>query len=183
MIDMLGYILVSLFFIVIFIIIIIEVRNEKNYQAKRRKRRQQPEDKNSVEDSVKNEIKIDKNTQKVEKKLPLCTYPKFTHERLIAMGLSPEESIEFVQELIPQLEVQIPLIEKALEQLDFHQMERLSHSLKGSATSLGTGGISDLLVEYNTYLKTGTDSDIARVYLEFLRHYTQELKREYISHR
>jgi chemotaxis protein histidine kinase CheA len=95
------------------------------------------------------------------------------------MGLSDEEAKEFVEELIPQIETQIPLIEKELAIPDFHQMERLTHSLKGSATNLGTGGISDLLVECNTYLKTGTDIDIATAYFGYLKHYTQELKEQY----
>ena len=95
------------------------------------------------------------------------------------MGLSDDEAKEFVTELIPQLEEQIPLIEEALNTPDYHQVERLTHSIKGSATNIGTGGISDLLVDYNTYLKDGTDIDIAKAYFEHLKHYTQELKKQY----
>ena len=95
------------------------------------------------------------------------------------MGLSDDEAKEFVTELIPQLEEQIPLIEEALNIPDYHQIERLTHSIKGSATNIGTGGISDLLVDYNTYLKEGTDIDISKAYFEHLKHYTQELKTQY----
>jgi hypothetical protein len=58
-------------------------------------------------------------------------------------------------------------------------MERLTHSIKGSATNIGTGGVSDLLVDCNTYLKTGTDIDIAKAYVAHLKQYTQELKAQY----
>jgi chemotaxis protein histidine kinase CheA len=95
------------------------------------------------------------------------------------MGLSDDEAKEFVTELIPQLEEQIPLIEEALNIPDFHQMERLTHSIKGSATNIGTGGVSDLLVACNTYLKEGTDIDIAKAYFKHLVHYTNELKTQY----
>lgn len=95
------------------------------------------------------------------------------------MGLSDDEAKEFVQELIPQLESQVPLIEEVLNIPDFHQMERLTHSIKGSATNIGTGGISDLLTACNTYLKNGTDIDIARTYFEHLKYYIQELKQQY----
>jgi len=95
------------------------------------------------------------------------------------MGLSDEEAKEFVAELIPQIEVEIPLIEAAIQAGDFHKIERLTHGIKGSATNLGTGGVSDLLVDYNTYLKTGTDSDIAKTYFAHLVHYTNELKTQY----
>ncbi len=95
------------------------------------------------------------------------------------MGLSDEEAKEFVLELIPQIQMQIPLILEATQALDFHQMERLTHSIKGSATNLGTGGVSDLLVAYNTYLKTGTDIDIAKAYFDHLVRYNSELKEQY----
>ena len=127
------------------------------------------------EPQEKTEVEIPKET----KQLPKANYPKFSHARLVDMGLSDEEAREFVTELIPQLEIQIPLIEEALNISDFDQIERLTHSIKGSATNLGTGGISDLLSELNTYLKTGTDIDILKAYFEHLVHYTAELKEQY----
>lgn len=113
------------------------------------------------------------------KKLPEANYPEFTHIRLVEMGLSDDEAKEFVADLISQLETEIPLIDAAMKEGDFHKMERLSHGIKGSSTNLGTGGVSDLLIEYNTYLRTGTDVDIARAYLKHLVHYTNELKKQY----
>ena len=113
------------------------------------------------------------------KKLPEANYPQFTHVRLIEMGLSDEEAKEFVGELIPQIETEIPLIEAAIQEEDFHKIEKLTHGIKGSATNLGTGGVSDLLSDYNTYVKTGTDVDIAKAYLEHLKHYNNELKAQY----
>jgi len=190
---MLGLILLSIFVLVVLSIIVFEVRNERKYQEKRRQKRQTKEDVNvekvttrkvqkpkvEVAPQVPSPKVPSKEIPKKTKKLPNCTYPLFTHVRLIEMGLSDEEANEFVQELITQLEIQIPLIEEAFKKEDFHQMERLTHSIKGSATNLGTGGVSDLLVECNTYLKTGTDSDIAKVYLDSLKHYTQTLKEQY----
>lgn len=113
------------------------------------------------------------------KKLPEANYPQFTHVRLVEMGLSDEEAKEFVGELIPQIETEIPLIETAIQEGDFHKIEKLTHGIKGSATNLGTGGVSDLLTDYNTYVKTGTDIDIAKAYLEHLKHYNNELKAQY----
>ena len=124
-------------------------------------------------------IEIPKEEVKEAKALPEAKYPPFTHVRLVEMGLSDDEAKEFVAELIPQIEEQIPLIEEAMNISDFHQMERLTHSIKGSATNIGTGGVSDLLVDCNTYLKTGTDIDIAKAYVAHLKQYTQELKAQY----
>ena len=195
---MLGNLL-AIFGLIIILVIFIEYRNEKKYQEERRKEREKPTVKKrprttqSVREQTprrirkKEEIKKQeepkkeevKQEQKPQKQLPQCSYPTFSHDRLIDMGLSDEESKEFVAELIPQLETQIPLIKEAMENSNFHQMERLTHNIKGSATHLGIGGISDLLVECNTYLKTGTDSDIAKVYFDNLIHYTEELKNQY----
>jgi len=119
------------------------------------------------------------NTSTETKKLPNCNYPPFTHVRLIEMGLSSEEVNEFIEELIPQLETQISLIKQAFEESNFQKIEHLTHSIKGSTTNLGTGGISDLLVEFNTYLKTDDDKDTVNAYIEYLKHYTQMLKNQY----
>ena len=111
--------------------------------------------------------------------LPKCKYPKFSYERLIKMGLSEDEAIEFTRELIPQIKTQIPLIKEAMGKEDFHNMERLTHSIKGSSTTVGTGGISDLLVEYNTYLKSGKDLPIVEAYFEHLNRYAEDLEKAF----
>jgi HPt (histidine-containing phosphotransfer) domain-containing protein len=189
---MLAITIISIFLLLVIAIIVIEIKNERAYKEKRRQKKQNSENapkpkklktENITPDAKeiipKNLVHKKEQVEKIQKELPLCNYPKFTHIRLIEMGLSDEEAKEFVQELIPQLEEQIPLIEKVLQSSDYHQMERLTHSIKGSATNLGTGGISDLLVACNTYLKTGTDSEIATTYFEHLKHYTKELKEQY----
>lgn len=139
----------------------------------------EPKPEPKVEAKPEPQIEIRKEEVKETKELPEANYPPFTHVRLVEMGLSDDEAKEFVAELIPQLEEQIPLIEEAMNIPDFHQMERLTHSIKGSATNIGTGGVSDLLIDCNTYFKTGTDIDVAKAYFEHLKHYTQELKEQY----
>ena len=116
---------------------------------------------------------------KETKKLPECKYPPFTHVRLIEMGLSDDEATEFVHELIPQLEEQIPLIDEAISNADFHKIEKLTHGVKGSATNIGTGGVADFLTEFNTYLKSGTDADIVKAYHTHFMRYIEELKKQY----
>ena len=182
--------ILAIFSLIVVLIVYIEYKNEKKYQEERRKKREKRFDekvtrndrtpkKDIIRETTSN---LQENYQKknnLKKQLPLCNYPPFTHVRLVEMGLSDEESKEFVAELIPQIETQIPLIKEAMKNSDFHQMEQLTHNIKGSATNLGTGGISDLLVECNTYLKTGTDSDIAKVYFDNPIYYTEELKKQY----
>lgn len=191
---MLVLTILFVFIFIIALLVFIEYRNEKKYQEERRRPHKQPDrNKRSTtsatasktapkpEPQIRTEPKPEPKIEVVKetKELPKANYPPFTHMRLVEMGLSEEEAKEFVGELIPQIETQFPLIEKAMLDLDFHQMERLTHGIKGSATNLGTGGVSDLLVEYNTYLKTGTDIDIAQAYFGHLVHYNNELKAQY----
>lgn len=139
----------------------------------------EPKPEPKVEIKPEPEPKVEAPEPEKIKELPEAKYPEFTHVRLVEMGLSEEEAKEFVAELIPQLETEIPLIEAAMQEEDLHKIERLTHGIKGSATNLGTGGVSDLLVEYNTYLKTGTDIEIAEAYFKHLKRYTNELKIQY----
>jgi len=164
-------VIVSAFFMLIAYVIYKEYKNEKAYRESREEKNTQAPQKETVEHP--------KETPKSPSKLPKADFPVFSHNRLIEMGLSDEEAKEFVMELAKQIEDQIPLIEKALNVQDYAAMERLTHSLKGSATNIGTGGVSDLLVQYNTYLKTGEDHAIAQAYFKHLQHYTKALKQHY----
>ena len=157
----------------------IEVKPETKPEVKVEAPKPKPVQKIKVKPEPKPEPKVEAPEPVERKKLPEANYPEFTHIRLVEMGLSDDEAKEFVAELIPQLETEIPLIETAIKEGDFHQLEKLTHGIKGSATNLGTGGVSDLLDEFNTYLKSGTDTDIAEAYLKHLVHYTNELKKQY----
>ncbi len=218
---MIGYIIISIFVLILVLFVYLEYRNEKKYQKERRQKRQnvkkeeQPVRKpkkvpsaKELEEEKSQEKKAEQQKRLEEKKpeleftskpivteiktetvevdtkpkniaISLGKYPKFDHSCLLDMGLSQEESKEFVAELIPQIETQIPLIKEAMATSDFHSMERLTHSIKGSSTTVGTGGVSDLLVDFNTYLKTGTELAIAEAYLKQLNHYCEELKEQY----
>ncbi len=186
--SMVGSIIISVFVLILVLFVYIEYKNEKKYQEERRQKHQnikKEEKKSESELTPKPTVtEIKKETiEGIEKPkivaLSLADYPKFDHSRLLKMGLSEEEAKEFVAELIPQIGTQIPLIKKAIAISDFHNMERLTHSIKGSSTTVGTGGVSDLLVDFNTYLKTGTEPVLAEAYLEQLNHYYEELKEQY----
>lgn len=194
--------ILSIIIFIIVLIIYLEYRNEKKYQEKRRKQGQaptstkqntspreakkatpkaEPKPEPKIETKPEPEVKTAPEPEpKIEtKKLPEADYPRFSHVRLVEMGLSDEEAKEFVAELIGQLEVETPLIEAAIQDGDFDKVERLTHGIKGSANNLGTGGVSDLLTDFNTYLRKGTDTDMMKAYLKHLVHYTSELKTQY----
>ncbi len=179
---------VTILIIILSIIIYIKYKNKKEIKPTEEKKQTKPVELPEVKKTKPIELPIVKEIKPVEFSkveeaepihLPEANYPRFDHSRLIDMGLSEEDAKEFVGELILQIETQLPLIKEAMEIPDFHRMEELMHSIKGSATNLGTGGVSDLIIDYDTYLKTGTELAIAKAYFEHLNYYCEELKEQY----
>jgi len=121
-----------------------------------------------------------KKAEAAKKELPKGDYPDFSTSRLLDMGLSQEDADTFVLELIEQIDDHIPQIETATEAGNFDQVERLTHSIKGSATNLGIGGVADVLVDFNTYCKSGKDKEIILAYLDQLKRYQEKLKSQYL---
>lgn len=111
--------------------------------------------------------------------LPRCQYPKFSHERLVGMGFSETEAKAYVAELITQIETEMPQLKAAIEAQDFEKMDHITHSIKGSSSTIGSGGISDLINEFNHYVQTGKEKRVAEAYFKHLQHYYTELKAQY----
>jgi len=114
------------------------------------------------------------------KDLPQCEYAPFSHARLLEMGLGEEEAEEFVQELIPEIENKLPSIKTLIESKKHEELERVIHGIKGASNNVGTGGVSELLSEFNTYIRSADiDSEILESYLAHLIKYTDALKKQY----
>jgi HPt (histidine-containing phosphotransfer) domain-containing protein len=124
-------------------------------------------------------INVSQDTKKEEVVLPECKYPKFDHARLIEMGLGEDDAKEFVADLIKQVESTLNDIQVAIDNQDMEKLEALTHSIKGSSTNIGVGGIADLLIEFNTYTKNSSDPRIVQEYFNNLKVYLQELKNQY----
>jgi len=201
------WIILAVFILLIATIIIFEIRNERKYQKSRREEKskyqkpkreekrpprkprikiepQTPTAPKVIQEAIPTEEPVKEPVKKTEpeipkKILPECQYPTFKHDRLLEMGLSDSDAKEFVEELITQLDEQTNKIDDAINNANIHELELITHMIKGSASNLGTGGITDLLTEFNTYLKEGTDSDIIQTYANALTKYTSKLKAQY----
>ncbi|WP_457596647.1 hypothetical protein [Hydrogenimonas sp.] len=118
--------------------------------------------------------------QKQAREIMEKDFGRFDHTRLVeGMGLSPQEADEFVVELIHQLETAIPDLDAAIEEHRYVDVERITHGLKGAALNIGEGGVAQLLVEYNTYMKHGNERPIVEAYQSVLKRSVSELKVEY----
>jgi len=119
-------------------------------------------------------------SQKLAGEILQKDYGVFSHQRLVeGMGLSQEEADEFVVELIHQLEDAINELDLAIERKDFDEVEHITHGLKGAALNIGEGGVADLLIEYNTYMKDGVDIPVIEAYQTLLKQTVSDLKVEY----
>ena len=118
--------------------------------------------------------------QQQAKEILAKDYGSFNHQRLVeGMGLSPEEADEFVMELIGQLEAAIGQLDELIEKGDYTEVEHVTHGLKGAALNIGEGGVAQLLIDYNTYMKHGTEKPIVEAYQTRLKQTVSDLKVEY----
>ena len=107
-------------------------------------------------------------------------YPPFDNTRAMEeFGLPKEDADEFIVDLIQQIEEEMPALEVAVQAQDNKQIENISHMIKGSATNLGTGGAADVLVDFNTYMKTGNDPLIIAGHMRNLHRSLAELKEQF----
>jgi len=116
----------------------------------------------------------------VKPKREIKQYDKFNNARAIEqLGLSQDEADMFIKELIQQIDDELPKLEAAIKNEDFDQIDDISHMIKGSSSSLGSGGVADVLSEMNEYSKKGRDIEIIRDYFYNLKHYFNELKTQF----
>lgn len=108
------------------------------------------------------------------------SYPPFDNTRAMEeFGLPKEDADEFIVDLIQQIEEEMPALEVAVQTEDNKQIENISHMIKGSATNLGTGGTADVLIDFNTYMKTGNDPLVIAGHMRNLHRSLAELKEQF----
>jgi len=149
----------------------------KKTEIQKEEKREKVEQRPVVPQSKPETSKADKTETILE--LPKCQYPAFSHERLVGMGFSEAEAKEYVVELIAQIETETPLLKESIANSDFEKVEHITHSIKGSSSTIGNGGISDLIGEFNLYVQTGKEKKIAETYFKYMQKYYEELKAQY----
>ncbi len=205
---MTTFIIIGVIILVIAVIVYIEYKNEKEYkkeQADKQKRQikrkessyntrpserhrkkveplqTQRVDKKPMEQKPMEQKSVDKKTAEVKEtiRLPDCHYPAFNHARLTKMGFSKEETDEFLQELIEQIDTQLPVMEDAILQKDYTTLDSALHTIKGSTSTIGTGGISDLIDAFNLYIHKDKEPKVISHYMKYFKHYFEALKTQY----
>ena len=107
-------------------------------------------------------------------------YDTFDNTRTMEeFGLSREEANDFILDLIQQVKEELVNLESAVAVHDTKKIEDISHMIKGSATNLGTGGIADVLVDFNTYMKSANEPEVVAMHMRNLHRAYNELKSQF----
>lgn len=145
----------------------------------------QPKPQPKPKQETKTEPKVEKKPEpKKEEKpqtvVPRKEYPNFNINKLKdELGLDDESARMFIDEFIKQADEVIEEIKKDLAKKDTSRLESLTHTLKGSATNLRISGVADVLVDFNTYLKSNDDIEEIELFMKDLEYYLDKLKKQF----
>ncbi len=126
-----------------------------------------------------NECSIDEKFEFVHVDIPTKQYPKYDNSRAVdEMGLSQEEADSFVLDLIKAIEVEIPSIESAILKGDYKSIEEIVHTITGTASTLGSGGISSAFISFYGSVQHRDGMQEEYIHLQNIKHYLAELKED-----
>jgi len=111
--------------------------------------------------------------------IPTKKYDKYDNARAIEeMGLTKEEADSFVLELIKALTSEIPRIEEAILNSDMKTLEEIVHTITGSSSTLGSGGVSTALISFYTAVQHRDAYKDLYIHLQNVKYYLAQLKQQ-----
>ena len=129
-----------------------------------------------------NECTIDEKFEFVHVDIPTKQYPKYDNSRAVdEVGLSQEEADSFVLDLIKAIEVEIPSIESAILKGDYKSIEEIVHTITGTASTLGSGGISSAFIAFYSSVQHRDGMQEEYIHLQNIKYYLNELKEDFES--
>ncbi|GEM_PF-5524195 len=111
----------------------------------------------------------------------LTQYPAFDHSIAIEQfGLQESEVNEFISDLIAQIDGEIPALTASIDSGDYSDIRRISHLLKGSSLSLGSGGVTDAISALDHSAIADENIQKLQQHLADIKYYLEELKKSYL---
>jgi len=122
---------------------------------------------------------IDEQFDISDLRIPTKSFDRYDNSRAVEeMGLTQEEADNFVLELIKALESEIPRIEEAILNSDMKTLEEIVHTITGSSSTLGSGGVSTALISFYTAVQHRDSLQDLYVHLQNVKYYLTELKKQ-----
>ncbi len=112
--------------------------------------------------------------------IPTKEHPKYDNSRAVdEMGLTQEEADSFVLDLIKAIDSEIPRIEESISASEYKNVEEIVHTITGTSSTLGSGGISSALISFYTAVQHRDSFQELYIHLQNVKYYLAELKEQY----
>jgi len=126
---------------------------------------------------------ISENFEASNIEIPTKQYDIYDNSRAVEeMGLTQEEADGFVLDLVKAIQAEIPKIEASILKGDYKDVEEIVHTITGSSSTLGSGGVSSALISFYTAVQHRDSLDDLYVHLQNLKYYIQELNDQCSRH-
>ena len=126
--------------------------------------------------SLDSEKTITENFEASHVDIPTKQYDMFDNTRAVKeMGLTQEEADGFVVDLVKAIKTEVPRIESAILSGKFKEVEEIVHTITGSSSTLGSGGVSSALISFYTAVQHRDSLDDLYVHLQNVKFYINEL--------
>ena len=123
---------------------------------------------------------VDEKFSAEDVSIPTKEYAKYDNARAVdEMGLTQEEADSFVHDLVKALESEMPRIEESIKASDYKAVEEIVHTITGSSSTLGTGGVSSALISFYTAVQHRDDFQKLYIHLQNVKYYLAELKEQH----
>ena len=111
--------------------------------------------------------------------IPTKQYPKYNNSRAVdEMGLSKEDADSFVLDLIKAVESEVPRMEDAIQSSEYKTLEEIVHTITGSSSTLGSGGISSAFISFYAAVQHHDSMQDLAVHLQNVKYYLNQLKED-----
>ena len=122
---------------------------------------------------------IDQKFESHNLSIPTNQYPLYDNKRAVKeMDLTQEEADGFVLDLIKAIDVEIPHIEEAILKADYKAIEEIAHTLTGTSSTLGSGGISTAFIAFYASVQHRDSMQQQYIHLQNVKFYLAELKEQ-----
>ena len=122
---------------------------------------------------------ISENFEASHIEIPTKQYDIYDNSRAVdEMGLTQEEADSFVLDLVKAIQSEIPKIEASILKGDYKNVEEIVHTITGSSSTLGSGGVSSALISFYAAVQHRDRLDELYIHLQNIKYYIEELNEQ-----
>ena len=125
------------------------------------------------------QVPVEEKVETPEVTIPTKQYPKYDNSRAVdEMGLTQEEADSFVLDLIKAVGSEVPRMEEAIQNSEYKTLEEIVHTVTGSSSTLGSGGISSAFISFYAAVQHHDTMQQLSIHLQNVKYYLEQLKED-----